>query len=272
MALDHQHQKLNFIPSEIPHHYGNNVHVLSSPLMLSLLAKLGSPQTGQPEMNHLIEMMYAHLFDYVADLFFTRREVHVETRMKSSHPEAVYEGEAIDNRIPCVTVDLARAGTFPSHLCYQRLNYLMTPELVRQDHFYIARATDASGRVIGVNVSGSKIGGGVDGAIVLFPDPMGATGGTIVEVANHYKSKVGGSPRLMIAMHLIVTPEYLLNVTRSCPELKIVALRLDRGLSPKHVLDEEPGRFWHLEKGLNDHQYIVPGAGGLGELLNNSYC
>ena len=29
--------------------------------------------------------------------------------------------------------------------------------------------------------------------------------------------------------------------------------------------------FLNEEKGLNDHQYIVPGAGGLGELLNNSF-
>ena len=94
----------------------------------------------------------------------------------------------------------------------------------------------------------------------------------MVEVANHYRSKVGGTPLLMVAMHLIVTPEYLKDVTTNCPELHVVALRLDRGLSPEHVLSEEPGRFWDLEKGLNHHQYIVPGAGGLGEILNNAYC
>jgi uracil phosphoribosyltransferase len=240
--------------------------------MLSLLAKLGSPETKQPEINHLVELLYGHLFDYVVDLLFPRKKVVVETRMKSTHPEAIYEGEAIDGQVPCVTVDLARAGTYPSHLCYQKLNYLMTPDLVRQDHFYVARTCDPEGRVTGVNVSGSKIGGRVDEAIILFPDPMGATGGTIVEVANHYKTRVGGTPRLMVAMHLIVTPEYLKNVTESCPELIVVALRLDRGLSPIDILSEEPGRFWELEKGLNHHQYIVPGAGGLGEILNNAYC
>jgi uracil phosphoribosyltransferase len=272
MSRDCQHQSLNFIPSEITHHYGKNVHILSSPLMLSLLAQLGSPKTSQPEINHLLEMMYGHLFDYVVDLFFPRKKVMIETRMKLSHSEAVYEGEAINNDTLCVTVDLARAGTFPSHLCYQKLNYFMNPDRVRQDHFYVARTCDAEGRVTGVNVSGSKIGGRVDESIVLFPDPMGATGGTIVEVTNHYRTKVGGTPQLMIAIHLIVTPEYLKKVRQNCPDLIVVALRLDRGLSPKDVLSEEPGRFWDLEKGLNDHQYIVPGAGGLGEILNNAYC
>jgi uracil phosphoribosyltransferase len=76
----------------------------------------------------------------------------------------------------------------------------------------------------------------------------------------------------MIAMHLIVTPEYLMNVTKNCPDLNIFAIRLDRGLSPENILNEDPGKFWTMEKGLNDHQYIVPGAGGLGEILNNSYC
>ncbi len=272
MGQDSQHQKLNFEPNEISHHYGKNVHLVSSPLMLSLLAKLGNPKTHQPQINELTQMLYSYLMDNVIDLLFPRKLASIDTRMKSSHPEAVYAGEIIDPQVPCVTVDLARAGTFPSHLCYNKLNYLMNPELVRQDHFYVARLTDDKGQVTGVNVSGSKIGGSVDNAIVLFPDPMGATGGTIVQAYDHYLKKVGGKPRIMVAMHLIITPEYLKKVTKACPDLHIFALRLDRGLSSEEVLKENPGKHWNEEKGLNEHQYIVPGAGGLGEILNNSYC
>jgi uracil phosphoribosyltransferase len=76
----------------------------------------------------------------------------------------------------------------------------------------------------------------------------------------------------MIALHLIVTPEYIKNVTTQCPDLQVFALRLDRGLSSVSALNEVPGKFWDQEIGLNDHQYIIPGAGGLGEILNNSYC
>jgi uracil phosphoribosyltransferase len=272
MARDSQHQKLNFHPNGMTHHYGKNVHVVSSPLMLSLLVKLGHPDTHQPQINELTHMLYSYLMDNVIDLLFPRKQVAMETRMKAFHPEAVYEGEIIDPKVPVVTVDLARAGTFPSHLCYNKLNYLMDPSLVRQDHFYIGRMTNEAGQVTGVSVSGSKIGGGVDGAIVLFPDPMGATGGTIVQAYEHYKKEVHGLPRLMVAMHLIITPEYLKKVTALCPDLHIFALRLDRGLSKASVLTQEPGRSWSEEKGLNDNQYIVPGAGGLGEILNNSYC
>lgn len=267
MSRDSQHQKLSFSPNEVVHHYGKNVHILSSPLMLSLLAKLGNPNTHQPQINELMQMLYSHLVDVVIDTVFPRKNVDAETRMK-----AFYRGEIVDPQIPCVSVDLARAGTYPSHLCYNKLNYLMNPELVRQDHFYVARTTDESGKVNGVTVSGSKIGGGVDGAIVLFPDPMGATGGTIVHAYDHFVNHVGGKPRAVVAMHLMVTPEYLKKVTQACPDLHIFALRLDRGLSSEKVLESVPGKFWNEEKGLNENQYIVPGAGGVGEILNNSYC
>jgi uracil phosphoribosyltransferase len=272
MARDSQHQKLNFYPNEMNHLYGDRVHLVSSPLMLSLLAKLGHPETKQPQINELVQMLYSYLMDNVIDLLFPRQLVKLDTRMKDTHTEAVYEGEIINPEIPCVSVDLARAGTFPSHLCYNKLNYLMNPEKVRQDHFYVARLTDDKGKVTGVNVSGSKIGGNVNDAIVLFPDPMGATGGTIVQAYNHYLKEVGGKPRLMVAMHLIITPEYIKKVTTLCPELHIFSLRLDRGLSSQEILNEPPGTNWSEEKGLNANQYIVPGAGGLGEILNNSYC
>ncbi len=272
MALDFQFQNLKFSPSEFEHHYGKNVHLLSSPLMLSLLAKLGSTDTHQPQINQLVEMLYSHLIDNVIDTLFPRIKVELPTRMKEFHPEAVYAGEIIDPETKVVTVDLARAGTFPSHLCYNKLNYLMNPVKVRQDHFYVARVSDEHGKVTGVNVSGSKIGGDVDNSIVLFPDPMGATGGTIVEAARHYKNDVGGKPLMMVAIHLILTPEYLEKVTKECPDLHIFALRLDRGLSQEKILNSLPGKFWKEEKGLNQNQYIVPGAGGLGEILNNAYC
>jgi uracil phosphoribosyltransferase len=272
MARDIQHQDLPYSLSQIPHFYGDNVHLVSSPICLSLLAKLGSPETKQPLINDLVSMLYGHMIDHVVDLLFPRKVVSQETRMKAHHPEASYEGQVIDPDIAAVCVDLARAGTLPSQVCYSKLNYLLNPDNVRQDHFYIARVSNEKGEVTGVSVAGSKIGGGVDKAIVLFPDPMGATGSTMVEAVGHYQNLPGGRAQKMVAMHLIVTPEYLAKVTKACPDLVIVALRLDRGLSEKNILNETPGKHWPEEKGLNSIQYIVPGAGGLGEILNNSYC
>jgi uracil phosphoribosyltransferase len=33
-----------------------------------------------------------------------------------------------------------------------------------------------------------------------------------------------------------------------------------------------PGVEWERERGLNEQSYIVPGAGGMGEVLNNAWC
>ena len=238
--------------------------------MHSWLAQLGASTTEQPLVDELVSTLYSSLFDTVIDHVFPKKMMTIDTRMKMFHPEGFLEGEFIDRDTPAVTVGLARAGTLPSQLCYRKMNYLLNPKIVRQDHFYISRVVNEKNEVTGVSVAGSKIGGGVDNAVVIFPDPMGATGGTIVEAVKHYQSL--GKPKALVALHLIITPEYLAKVTKECPELQVFALRLDRGLSPADVLKEVPGKRWKEEIGLNSHQYIVPGAGGVGEILNNSYC
>jgi uracil phosphoribosyltransferase len=72
-------------------------------------------------------------------------------------------------------------------------------------------------------------------------------------------------------MHLVVTPEYLKKMREEHPDAVVYALRLDRGLSPLDVFDTIPGTFWDKERGLDEHQYIVPGGGGFGEIMNNAY-
>jgi uracil phosphoribosyltransferase len=60
-------------------------------------------------------------------------------------------------------------------------------------------------------------------------------------------------------------------VTSSHPGLRVYGGRLDRGLSSERALASTPGTFPDEERGLTDVQYIVPGAGGMGELLTNSW-
>jgi uracil phosphoribosyltransferase len=130
----------------------------------------------------------------------------------------------------------------------------------------------ADGHVTGARSAGSKIGGSIAGATVLIPDPMGATGSTTIEVVEQYRSVDAGAPRAWIAMHLMVTPEYLRRVLPAVDGLFVIAGRLDRGLSPKEILNTVPGTHPEQERGLDDNEFIVPGAGGLGEVLNNSWC
>jgi uracil phosphoribosyltransferase len=260
----------HFQVSEIEHRYGSSVHLLSDPFLLHHLARLCAEETAQPLINELVTTIYSSLLKVVVNAEFPNRPAKVRTRMAAMHPEeGVYSGPMLDQDVPVVSVNLARAGTLPSHICYTALNYFMNPAKVRQDHISIGRTTDEQEKVTGSKVSGHKIGGSVDDSIVLFPDPMGATGGTIVEALDIFKKR--GKARKYVALHCIVTPEYLKNVLTRHPDLVIYAVRLDRGLSPREILDTVPGTHWDRERGLNQKHYIVPGGGGFGEIMNNAY-
>ncbi len=262
--------------SEREHLYGKNIHLLSDPVLFSYLATLCSPETKQPAFNGLIRILYEGMIRTVIANEFPRKPARVTTRMAAKHPEGSFTAELIDREQGAVCVDLARAGTYPSHLCYEALNFLLDPDVVRQDHILMSRQTNEKHQVIGASHGGCKIGGGVGDSIVLFPDPMGATGSTIIQALDLYKSGFNGTippgrAKRYIALHLIVTPEYLRNIQLRHSDLVVYALRLDRGLSPQEILSTRPGEKWDQERGLNGEQYIVPGGGGFGELLNNSY-
>ena len=135
----------------------------------------------------------------------------------------------------------------------------------------MSRQVDENGQVTGSHVGDSKIGGPVDDAIVLFPDPMGATGSSLAELITFYKTKVPGKAQKYIAVNLIVTPEYVRFLKEAHPDVVIYALRLDRGASSRETLAKKPGAAWESESGLTDKQYIIPGGGGFGEIMNNAY-
>ncbi len=236
---------------ELKHEHGANYHILSEPVALTLLAKLSQPSTVQPEISYLVKELYQRLIHEVVAREFPCAELSVKTRMAESEPErGIWTGSCIDPNTRAVTVNIARAGSVPSQVCFEFLNRVLNPALVRQDHVVMARTTDTEQHVTGARFGDSKIGGDIDKAFLLFPDPMGATGSSLIEAVSHYRSY--GKATKIIALNLIVTPEYLSALKAKQPDVIVYALRLD--------------------KGLNDVQYILPGAGGLGEIMNNSYC
>lgn len=256
----------------LEHKYGNRVHILDDVLTNTWLTELCMAQTKQPRLNTLIEFLYHQLLVQVLNHIFPRIQVVKPTRMAQAHPkESLLKTQIINSETRVIVVNLARAGTWPSHLCYSLLNDILNPDLVRQDHIFAARKANSLNQVTGTEFEAHKIGGDQENAFVMFPDPMGATGHTLVAAIDHYKKNISGQAKRYIAMHLIVTPEYLRNILTSHNDVEIFALRVDRGLSDEKVLNCTPGEMWDQEKGLNSHDYIVPGAGGLGELLNNSF-
>jgi uracil phosphoribosyltransferase len=269
--IDVAYAESRFRGPEIPHRYGDRVHLLDDPLAWTLLARACSPDTGQPDVGRLVRMLYEMLARTVLAAEFPRARVDMPTRMVSSHPEAVYRGIALSKSTKAVTVGIARAGTMPSQVVFELMNEVLDPALVRQDHLFMSRQTNEQGEVVGATWHDAKIGRDVGDRHVLFPDPMGATGSSMVSAITYYKTALEGTPARCIAMHLIVTPEYIRRVHEVHPDLVVYALRLDRGLSKPHALRTEPGAQWADERGLNDIHYIVPGAGGVGEILNNAW-
>ncbi len=268
---DALYEKVPFRLNELEHRYGDQVHLVGNPYLLSLLATLCSKETVQPQVNRLVATLYTDLITMAVNHEFPRKSVAIPTRMIDHTPQGIYQGEVIDDEIRAISVNIARAGTLPSQVTFDLLNTILTPRLVRQDHIIMSRMLDNSEQVVGSNIGGSKIGGDVDDAIVIFPDPMGATGGSLSTAIEMYKKKVAGKMRKVICVHLIVTPEYLRRMTHDHPDAQIYSLRLDRGLSPPEVFSTIPGQLWEKERGLDDRQYIVPGGGGMGEVMNNAY-
>jgi uracil phosphoribosyltransferase len=268
---DTLYENVPFRLSEMRHFYGPTVHLVGTPYLLSLLAKLCAKDTHQPEVNTLVRTLYAELVTMAINQEFPRRQAAIPTRMIEHTPRGIYQGEVLDPNVRAISVNIARAGTLPSQVTYDLLNTILDPRLVRQDHIIMSRELDAAEHVVGSNIGGAKIGGDVDGAIVLFPDPMGATGSSLSTAIKMYKEKVPGTMRKVICLNLIITPEYVKRITTDHPDALVYALRLDRGLSPPEVFTTAPGELWDKERGLDERQYIVPGGGGMGEVMNNAY-
>lgn len=253
------------------HRYGDRVHLFDDPFLSTLLARLGAPTTGTREMPQLVRSAYRRLLHEVLALAFPRSQQRHATRMSSHEPRAFVQQELLSRETRLVICAVVRAGILPAETCYEAALEVLPAENVRIDVLNMSREVDADGRVTGVRLDGTKIGGPVDDAFVLVPDPMGATGGTLCRVVDVYRNLAGGPPRTIAAAHLMVTPEAVQRVAASCPDAEVYAARFDRGLSSERALASEPGTHPGEERGLNDVQYIVPGAGGMGELLTNSW-
>jgi len=255
---------------EIDHRYGERVHILNDVAALTMVSRIGHPDSVQPAVNRMLGRCYERLFLAAVNTVFPHVQAEVPTRMQDALPGAAYRGPIVDPKTRVVLVGLARAGTLPAYQGFELLHDLCAPSGLRVDHVSMQRRTDEAGRVIGVDIGGSKFGGGVDGAIVILPDPMGATGSSLSDAIDLVKA-LPGTPRSIIGLHLIITPEFIRRVTSQHPYAHIFALRLDRGTSSADVLSKVPGASSD-ETGCNEVQYIVPGLGGVGELINNSYA
>ena len=93
---DYAYRSESLSDGELKHAYGDRVHILSDPYHLSLLAKLSSAATVQPEINHLVTTLYRDLITAVVSREFPRVARSTQTRMIEHTPDGVFTGEVID--------------------------------------------------------------------------------------------------------------------------------------------------------------------------------
>jgi len=256
--------------TRLAHEYGERVHILADPWSMSILARLSSPDVHPPVFHQLLHAAYRRLMHASSEQLISE-VVDLPTRMTAIDPSQRFTGRILKPDQDVVIVDIARGGMIPSHIYQLGLLEFIRHERVRVDHIYMQRKTQPDGKVIGVELHGSKIGGPVAGRTVFIPDPMGATGSSVAHVIQEYQRMAGGPPSRIVTSHLIVTPEYLRKVTALGPDVHVYAMRVDRGGSPADVLEKPPGADWDRESGLTDNDYIIPGAGGLGEIISNAF-
>jgi len=255
---------------ELYHRYGPNVHLLVDSMANSGLTRLCDRDTGQHQVRGLVGALYREvLLRAVVNQVFPTTTTTVYTPMAEFVGErGQLTAEVIDPGTLVSVATLLRAGDLPASACFNRLSGLLNPGTVRQDFFGAGRVTDDGHQVTGTKVTYQKAGD-LQKRILLLPDPMGATGGTVIETLELYGEEVQ-TAQAIVAMHLIVTPEYIRRVTATYPQAQIYALRLDRGMSDQEVLDSVPGTFPEREFGLTNTQYIAPGGGDLGLRLTGA--
>ena len=222
--------------------------LLNTPYNLSLLAELGKSETLQPRISRIIEALFENMFGIVVDNELEQESVAIKTRISAKDARGIFRGKIFKKNQRAVVTDVIRAGIQPSHQFYLKLTEILNPKFVRQDHIMSQRIETKNG-VAGSALTGSKIGGNIKGAIVFIPDPMGATGGSIHEVINFYQKNFG-KPKKFVVVNLIITPEYIKRLEKIKAPISLYAARLD--------------------KGLTKDDFIYPGLGGVGEIINNT--
>ncbi len=254
------------------HGYGPRVHILEDAWTAAATAKLSSPDCTHTELVQVVRALTTRLATTAFGRELPTTERSVTTRMAEKHGElGTWRGEAVDPAAEVVVLDVIRGGIIPSQTCFELLSLVHPIERLRLDHLNMQRVAGEDGRVDRVELTGSKVGGSIEGSTLVIPDPMGATGGTILRALEHLRA-AHGMPSRLILIPLICTPEFLRAIQTLDMDLSVYTARVDRGMSGRDVLASPLGARWAEERGLDDEDYIVPGAGGVGEVLNHSWA
>lgn len=290
------------------HNYGEHVHVYVSAVTATLLAAFCDVQTPQYLRRVLVGELYQRLADLWLNRLADRTLVTRKTPMAGyfADSEADWRGDLqtyeLDfTHIQALVVNTLRAGDLPAQTVADRM--LLLQSLRRQTgdthdvqiHYFGAeRQKAADGSTDGTNLGWYKIGEippGDEKLVIIIPDPMLATGGSVCGLIDFYLSQPAyfGREVLFVGLFLIAAPEGIRAVRHYCdkrPEFasqddtavtdrvkqarfELFAFRVDRQMSDDTVLKTSLGML-PSEQGLTPEHYIAPGAGDVGANLNGT--
>ena len=82
--------------AEIEHRYGPRVHILGDPFLLSVLARIGSPEVRAPEVYPFVRTAYRVLLGRAIANDFPVIRRDVPTRMSAKTDRGVWSGWTVD--------------------------------------------------------------------------------------------------------------------------------------------------------------------------------
>jgi uracil phosphoribosyltransferase len=89
--FDSQYYNYTYEATEQAHLYPKNVHIVSDPVLVTLLSRLSSNKTTQPQFNDILSYVYRSLIKIVINSHFGRKKIKIETRMIKYNKEALFE-------------------------------------------------------------------------------------------------------------------------------------------------------------------------------------
>lgn len=205
----------------------SNVHILEHPLLRHKLSILRDKNTGVKEFREIVGEI-ASLMCYEATRNLPTEEIEIETPVSTARVQML-AGKKLAI-VPILRAGLGMADAMVAMIPSAKVGHIglfRDPETQKPVQYYCKMPPDISERQ------------------VFVVDPMLATGGTLIAAINILKNEYGC--KSITLMDIIAAPEGIKAVTEAHPDIEIFVVSVD--------------------KGLNDHAYIVPGLGDCGDRI-----
>ncbi|MEM9424379.1 MAG: uracil phosphoribosyltransferase [Spirochaetota bacterium] len=219
-----------------------------------LISKLRSIDTRQQEFTYYIQRAYELLFKqvFIRSHPLERNYIVTKTPVEKPCPNyAVHRTPSIDEQIEkTVMCVMLRGALLPSMILSKEIEeYSATSYMTPFALFRIQRQEKELRYVIDLEHSYFRQED-LEGAHLLFADPMHATGGSILTILRYLEQR-NIHPRKISLIHVITALPGALNLVRAMSASMPVSLYT----------------LW-MDPMLNEDSYIMPGLGDAGDRLN----